>query len=483
VASSQSEHERSHSNLTLAVLSLAALAYSLLQSLVTPALPTIQHAFGASESGTAWVLTAYLLSAAVATPILGRLGDIHGKRMTLIVVLAGLAVGTLVAAIATSLPLMIVGRVIQGFGGGVFPLAFGIIRDEFPQEKVAGSIGLVSALLGLGGGLGVVLAGVIVDNLSYHWLFWIPMIAVLVALLATIVVIPDSPMRAPAAINWLGAALMSIGLVAVLLAVSETSTWGWGSPKTLGLIAAGLVVLGLWVANELRAQSPLVDMRVMAIRGVWTTNLVAVLLGIGMLAAFVLIPQFAQMPEASGYGFGSSVTAAGLLLLPMALVMLVVGALAGHVERRFGSKFAVLAGAAFTLGAYVLLLVAHDSKLPIYIASAVLGVGIGLAFAAMANLIVGAVPPDQTGVATGMNTVARSVGAAFGGQLAATFVSGSVGAGGLPTVAGFNHAFLMAIIALVVALLAAFAIPTTRSRPRAGSRAQATEPLAAPDRA
>jgi EmrB/QacA subfamily drug resistance transporter len=439
-------------NLTLAVLAVSALAYSLLQSLVSPALPTIQHALGASESGVAWLLTAYLLSAAVATPILGRLGDIKGKRRILIVCLVGLAVGSLIAAIATSLPLMILGRVIQGLGGGVFPLAFGIIRDEFPREKVPGSIGLVSALLGLGGGLGVVLAGVIVENLNYHWLFWIPLIVILVALVATVVAVPESPVRAPASVNWLGAALLSIGLVAVLLAVSETSTWGWGSPKTLGLIAFGLVVLAIWVRVELRSRNPLVDMRMMAVRGVWTTNVVAVLLGVGMLTAFVLIPQFVEAPPQAGFGFGSGVTAAGLFLLPMALVMLGVGAVAGRVEARFGSKFAVMAGSAFTLSAYVLLLVAHDSKLPIYLASALLGVGIGLAFAAMANLIVQAVPPAQTGVATGMNTVARSVGAAFGGQLAATFLAGSVGASGIPQVSGFNQAFLMAIIACLGAL-------------------------------
>jgi EmrB/QacA subfamily drug resistance transporter len=445
---------------------MSALAYSLLQSLVSPALPTIQHALGASENGVAWLLTGYLLSAAVATPILGRLGDIHGKRRILIVCLLGLAVGSLIAAVATSLPLMIFGRVVQGLGGGVFPLAFGIIRDEFPREKVAGSIGLVSALLGLGGGLGVVLAGVIVENLNYHWLFWIPLIVIVVALAATVVAVPESRERAPGSVNWLGAALMSVGLVAVLLAVSETTTWGWGSAKTLGLIAAGLVALAVWVRVELTSANPLVDMRMMAVRGVWTTNVVAVLLGVGMLTAFVLIPQFAEMPTEAGFGFGSGVTAAGLFLLPMSLVMLCVGAVAGRIEARLGSKFAVLAGTAFTLAGFVLLLVAHDSKLPIYLASALLGVGIGLAFAAMANLIVQSVPPDQTGVATGMNTVARSVGAAFGGQLAATFVADSVVAGGLPEVAGFNQAFLVAIIACVGALVFGALAPGRRKAPR-----------------
>ena len=172
---------RSTPTVTLAVLSLGAISYSLLQSLVAPALPDIQEATGASASAVSWILTSYLHAASVATPILGRLGDIHGKERVLFWVLVALAVGTLLSAVASSLPLLIAGRVIQGAAGGIFPLAFAILRDEFPRERVAGAIGMMSSLLGIGGGLGVVLAGVIVDNLSYHWLFWIPLVAIVLS--------------------------------------------------------------------------------------------------------------------------------------------------------------------------------------------------------------------------------------------------------------------------------------------------------------
>ncbi|HMI70198.1 MAG TPA: MFS transporter, partial [Solirubrobacteraceae bacterium] len=235
-----SPSERQHYGITLAVLALAGLAYALLQSLVAPALPEIQHSLHASESGVTWVLTSYLLSASVATPLLGRLGDIHGKERVLIGVLVALAIGTVVSALATSLPVMVAGRVVQGAGGGIFPLAFAIIRDEFPRERVAGGIGLISAILGIGAGAGIVLAGVIVDNLSYHWLFWFPLVAVVVAIVATAMFVPESPIKAPARISWGAAALLSAGLAAVLLAVSQAATWGWASARTLGLIAAGL---------------------------------------------------------------------------------------------------------------------------------------------------------------------------------------------------------------------------------------------------
>ena len=164
----------------LAVLSLGGISYALLQSLVVPALPQIQSSLHTSESAVGWVLTAYLLSASVATPIIGRLGDMYGKERLLMIVLVLLAFGTLISAVASSLWLMLLGRVIQGAGGGIFPLAFSIIRDEFPNERVPGAIGLVSSLLGIGGGAGVVFAGVVTENLSYHWLFWFPLAMIVV---------------------------------------------------------------------------------------------------------------------------------------------------------------------------------------------------------------------------------------------------------------------------------------------------------------
>ena len=339
------ETDRQHPSLTFLVLALAGTSYSLLQSLVAPALPNIEHALHTSENSVSWVLTSYLLSASVATPVIGRLGDMYGKERLLMIVLALLSAGTLVSALASSLPLMLVGRVIQGAAGGIFPLAFGIIRDEFPRARVAGAIGLMSALLGVGGGAGVVLAGPIVDHLSFHYLFWLPLIPVVLATVLTHFFVPESPVRVPGRVNWTGAALMSLGLAAVLVAVSETATWHWLSWKTLVAIAVGLVLLAFWVRSETRSPTPLVDMKMMRIRGVWTTNTVALLLGFGMYSSFILIPQFVETPTRAGYGFGSSVTQAGLFLAPTTLALLIVGAQTGRLEKLFGSKPPLLAGA------------------------------------------------------------------------------------------------------------------------------------------
>jgi EmrB/QacA subfamily drug resistance transporter len=458
MAATATTQSRTHPTLILAVLSLGGVAYAMLSSSVVPALPTIQHDLHTSETGIAWLLTAYLLSASVGTAILGRLGDMYGKERLLLVTLAILAVGTLIAAVSDSLIVMIVGRFIQGASGGIFPLAFGIVRDEFPQEKVAGSIGLLSAILGVGAGFGIVLSGVIVEHLDYHWLFWIPLIAILIAAFATWRYIPESPVRVPGKINWLAAALMTVGLSTVLIAISETTTWGWGSTKTLGLIAAGLVVSAAWVAVEVRASNPLIDMTMMRIRGVWTTNLAAFLLGAGMYASFIVFPQFAQLPRSTGFGFGVSVVVSGLYLLPSTVGMTILGMYAGRISQRFGSRAALLAGTAFTTAAFALLAVAHSHPYDLLVAAALLGVGIGLAFAALGNLIVQAVSSHQTGVASGMNTVMRTLGGALGGQLSATFIATNV-AHGEPTVTGFTDTFLMATGFLLVCLLSALLVP------------------------
>ena len=456
-----SHAQRQRPAVTLAVLALGAMAYSLLQSGVAPALPNIQSSLHASETGVSWVFTAYLLSASIGTPILGRLGDMYGKEKWLLYTLVGLAAGTLLAALASSLWLLILARVIQGFGGGIFPLAFGIVRDEFPRERVAGAIGLLSAILGIGGGLGVVAAGVIVKTLDYHWLFWIPLVTITTAAVLTWRLVPESPIRVPGRVNWLAAFLMASGLSTVLIAISQTTKWGWGSPKTLGLIAAGTAILAAWVATELQAREPLVDMAMMRLRGVWTTNLAAFLLGAGMFSSFILVPQFVETPTRTGFGFGASITGGGLFLLPATLMLIIVGALAGRVAARFGSKRALVVGSASAMTSFAMLLFFHHHPWNFYVSMAILGVGIGLAFAAMGNLIVEAVPPEQTGVATGMNTVLRTVGGALGAQIGATFIAGNVSRG-QPTVHGYSLAFLMATLALALGIVASLAVPDRR---------------------
>jgi EmrB/QacA subfamily drug resistance transporter len=449
---------RQHYGITFAVLALAGFAYSIMSAIVSPALPDIEHAMNTSANGGAWVLTAFLLSTSVFTPIAGRVGDMFGKERMLIVTLAIVAAGSILCAVAGSLPVLIGGRVLQGVGGAVFPLAFGIIRDEFPATRIPSGIALMSALIGIGGGLGIVVAGPIVENIGLTWIFWLPLIATVIALVATFFFVPESPVKTPGRVNYVSALLLSGWLVALLVGVSQSSSWGWTDGRTLGLFALAIVLAAAWVRSERRSDEPLVDMEMMGVRGVWTVNLSALMLGAGMYSAFILIPTYVQEPASSGYGFGASITQSGLYLVPSALLMLVVGPVAGRLTNSFGARVPLVLGSAITTVAFVLLAVEHDHKLAIYLGSGLMGIGIGLAFASLANLIVAAVPPQQTGVATGINTMVRTVGGAIGSTIGAAVLTSTV-VGGVPTSAGFTDAFLLAAGAGVLSLLASLLVP------------------------
>jgi EmrB/QacA subfamily drug resistance transporter len=450
--------QRVRPNVVLLVLSVAALAYAVLSSAVIPALPTFQHALHASETGVTWLVTGFLLSASVGTAIIGKLGDMYGKQRLLVWTLIVLAAGTLLAALSGSLPELIAARVIQGVAGGIFPLSFGIVRDEFPANRVSGSIGLMSAILGIGGGFGLLIGGLIDEHLSWHWLFWIPLAAMVAGAFCTWRFIPESRVRASGGVNWGAAVLLTTGMSAVLVAIAQTTTWGWASPRTLALLAGGLVVCGLWIGVELRSRHPLVDMAMMRVRGVWTVNLAAFLLGGGLYTFFLVLPQFAQLPVSTGFGYGASVVVAGLYLLPSALVMGVLGTVAGRVERRFSSRRALIAGAAIAAVACGWLAIASQHPYDMLLSGALFGVGIGLSFSALGNLIVQAVPEEQTGVASGMNTVLRTLGGAVGGQIAATFIVSST-VHGRPSLSGFTETFAMAALFLAGCVGAGLLIP------------------------
>ena len=465
--------DRPHPLRSLAVLAIGALGFAVAQTTLIPTLGELRDELGTDTSGVAWVLTGYLLAAAVATPIAGRLGDMLGKRRLFVASLLVFASGNAVAALGDTLEVVVAGRVLQGVGGGIIPLAISIIRDEFPAERVPGSIGLISAIFGIGGGLGLVLGGVVTDALSYHWIFWMGAIVAVLAALAAQLFVPESPVRTPGRVDVRGAVLLAAGLVPPLFAISRANEWGWGSGRTLGLIAAGVALLAVFVAVERRTAEPLADVRALSAPPVLMTNLTTLLVGFGMFGSFMLIPQLAETPPASGYGFGLDATGAGLLLLPGSLVMLLAGPVSGLLGGRFGSKVPLGIGAVVTGAGLFVLGLFHATQAEVVAANVIMSVGFGLVFAAIPNLIVSAVPPAQTGEAIGVNTLVRSVGASLGTQVTAAIIAGTVAAGSpLPTEGGYVAAFVLCAAVAVLAGLAATLIP------RAGETPAVRRPLA-----
>ena len=458
--------DRAKPNRTLFILALGALAYTLAQTMIVPALPQIQRDLHTTAANVTWLLTAFLLASSITTPIVGRFGDMYGKERMLLFALAVFGVGNLIAAFGHSLPVYIVGRSVQGAGGAILPLAIGIIRDEFPREKVATGIGTISAMFGIGGGIGLVVSGVLVDALGVDSIFWLGVIASVLAAIATWRFVPESPVRVQARIDYLGAALLTGTLVALLIGVSEGNSWGWTSTKVLGLFAAAIVFGVVWAWHELRTVDPLVDLRLMRQKAMWTVNLSAFAIGFAMFGSYILIPQLVQAPKSTGYGFGASVTLSGLYLLPSALLMLFSGPLSGRISTVRGSRLPLKLGCVASGIAYFLLAAMHAQPWQIFLGGAVLGLGIGLAFAAMANLVVDAAPQEMTGVASGVNTIVRSIGGAIGGQVAAAILTASASASGIPGESGYTGAFLMSGFGAIIALGAASLVP----KPGVGDR-------------
>jgi EmrB/QacA subfamily drug resistance transporter len=467
------EHDRQHHNVTLAILATVGTAFALQQTMVIPALPAFQRELHTTTAWVTWVLTVFLLVASVATPLLGKLGDQHGKERMLLISLAVFLAGCVGCAVAWSIASLIAFRALAGVGSAVFPLSFAIIRDEFPREKVGVAIGLVSAVFGVGGGFGIVISGLIVDNLSWRWLFVIGSIPVALCIPLVHRYVPESPIKTKSRLDWVGAVLLSVGLVALLLALTEGESWGWTSGGVLGLFAAAAVVLAAWVAAELLVPEPMVDMHVFAKRPVLLTNVDALITGFAMFGTFVLIPNFVETPRGLSseaarvvdYGFDASATKAGLYLLPSSIALLFAGPVAGLIGRRTGFKWPLSAGMLLAGVSAASLALWHEHPWQILAAMPSLGIGVGFAFAAMATLITESVRATETGVATGMNTVMRTVGGVIGGQVGAAILSAHwIGATEVPSLRGYEIAFAIAAAAAFVGAVVALFVTPPRER-------------------
>ena len=452
------EETRQHYNITLAVLALAGLAYALQQTMIVPALPSLQHDLHTSSAWATWLFTSFLLVSAVVTPMLGKLGDQYGKERFLLISLIIFFVGCFAAIFAWNIWSLIAFRAIQGFGGAVFPLSFAIVFDEFPADKIGGGVGMVSAVLGVGGGLGLVLSGLLIDLGSWRWLFIVGAAVVGIAVIGVWRFVPESPVKTPSKVDLLGALFLSALLISLLLALTEGPGWGWGSSRVIGLFVAAAIFSFAWVRTELTVPEPMIDMRMFMHRTVLFTNITAVFTGFAMFGAFVLLPSLMQRHPGGAvhYGFGLSPTLTGLYLLPGGLLGFIAGPIAGRLGSRYGSRLPLVLGLVLASIGIALLALFHAHPWQISIWMIGIGIGVPFAFAAMAKLIVDAVRPSETGIATGMNTVMRTVGSVLGGQVGAAIVSAdTITHTHIPAESAFVAAFwVSAAVAIVGAGLA-----------------------------
>jgi MFS family permease len=442
------------------VLAVGALDFGLEQFAVIPILPAVQQAEDSSLTATTWLLTGFSLAAIASAPLLGRLGDMYGKRRLLLVSVTAFGVGSLVCALAGSLEWLIGGRVIQGMGAALGPLAIGLARDHAPRQRAPVWIGLLVAMAGAGAALGLVLGGVLVDHVSVAAVFWFLFGLATVLFLAISLFVPETPLRDAVRPDWAGGVLLSGTLLAALLAISEGNNWGWSSLRVVALGVASAVLLASFVTVERSTSTPLIEMRLLARRAAWSANLVAFAMGFSLFIAGVIVPQISTLPAVSGYGLGLTFTQTGLVLLPGAIAIVVGGWASGALVRRTGVRALVGCGAVLAGAAYAGLALDHGSVAPVVAANIALGLGIGLAFAATTNLVVHSVDERRTSVFAATTAVSRFTGAALGAQIAAAIViAAGVASDGFPAESGFTDAFVLGLVAAVGALMASVAIP------------------------
>ncbi|MFE7649460.1 MFS transporter [Streptomyces phaeoluteigriseus] len=450
----------------VATLALAGITAAIMQTLVTPLIAELPQILDTSSSNAAWVITVTLLAAAVCVPVVGRLGDLLGKRRMLLACAVPLIVGSVVCALASDVVTMIVGRGLQGMGMGMLPLGIALLRDVLPAEKLSSSIALVSASMGIGGGLGLPIAAAIAQYANWRVLFWGSAGMAVVVTLLIWFLIPDVPAGAKGQrFDLPGALGLGVGLVCLLLAVSKGADWGWGSGATLGLFGGAVVVLVAWGFWETRTTDPLTDLRTTARPRVLLTNLASVFVGFAMYASMLVMPQLLQFPEATGYGLGQSMLATGLWMAPGGIMMMFVSPLGGKLTNARGPKFTLVCGALVIAAGYGLSMALMGSAWGLMVVGIVINSGVGLAYGSMPALIMSSVPVSETAAANGFNTLMRSLGTSIGAAVIGVILAQTtttMGGYSLASEDGFRTALLVGGgLALVSAAVASF-IPGVR---------------------
>jgi MFS family permease len=450
----------------LLVVGFAALAVSLTQALLIPVLSTLPITLDTSVSNVEWLLTSTLLVGAVAVPVFGRLGDMFGKRRMMLIALSALIVGSLITCFTSNIALLIVGRAVQGASMATIPLGISLLSSTLPRERVGSAIALISAMLGVGGALALPVASLIGEHADFHALFWITAIGGILAFAAVVFVVPESPNRSGGRVDLVGAVLLSATLVALLLPLAQTATWGWSSTRVIGLLALAAVLLVVFGWSQTRITQPLVDLAALRRRPIVLTNVTSILFGFALFASMIGTAGYVQAPKETGYGFGASILVSGLVMLPSGLMMLVFAPVAARLITLRGAPQTLALGAFIVGLGWLMRIVVTGSLWEVVLGSTVIGIGTGIGYAAMPTLINEHTPVHELAAANGLNTLARSIGtslaSAIGGSLlAATTIT--LGAYQLPSLTAYRELFALCVVASFVAAGLALTIPKRRA--------------------
>lgn len=447
---------------TVAVLAYCGILMAVMQTVVVPLLPDLPRLTGASAGAVSWTVTAALLSGAVLTPLLGRAGDMYGKRRVLLLSFSLMTAGSVICALTSDIAVLIAARALQGAASCVVPLSISILRDELPPQRRGSAVALMSSTVGVGAALGLPAAAVVVQYANWHAMFWVTAALGATGVALIRLAVPESPVREPGRFDVTGALGLAAGLVCLLLAVSQGGQWGWTSIPVLALFTGAAVVLGLWSLQQWRAERPLVDLRLVSRPRVGLSHVAALLTGFAFYANSLVTAQLVQAPEASGYGLGLSIVQTGLCLLPGGLTMLLFSPVSARISEARGPRITLALGAAVIAGGYALRVADSRQLWMIMVGATVVATGTTLAYSALPALILHAVPPGQTASANGVNVLMRTIGQAVSSAAVAAVLvhhTGLVGGNPVPTLHGYLLAFAVAGAVALAACAVALAIP------------------------
>ena len=451
--------------LILISLYCATASYGTLQSIVVPVLPEVARQLNATPAQSGWVLTSFLMVGGAVTPVLGRLGDLYGNLRVMAVTLVIFALGATVSLLSPTIEILIIGRLLQGFGAATVSIGYALVRDLYPPGQAVSAVGRLAGATAASAAVGLSLAGVVSMYFDFRAIFVLPLVAALVALVLIIPQLssePRPPARQDANVNWVGAILFFGGIAFLLVAITQAGSSTWMEPIAIVVSVASFLSLTGWVVSEQQARHPLLDIRLLIAPGVRLINATTLMAGAFAVGAFSLLPIALQTAAPAGLGLNAAVV--GLIALPISCLNFAASSLSGAVADRVGTRRMLAVG--FILSGVALGLVGfvHTEPWTYVIASAIHGLGIGFFFSALPVLTMLLAEPGQSGSAAGVFSTLRSVGSAIGTQvifvLLAASTQGNPGSGVIP-----------AYWAVVCFWVAAFvlAVSVARNTKRTGS--------------
>jgi MFS family permease len=503
----------------LAILSCIATMVMYAETMLIPAIPDLLNYFHVSYSMSSWILTAYLVSGAVMTPIAGKLSDIYGRKKILLIIMVIYAVGVSLSGFAANIYFMLIARAIQGIGMSMFPIAFGIVRDQFPREKISIGQGIITSMFASGAVMGLAVGGIIVQNYGWRTTFFtiIPIAIALLLIIRRFIHVDDDDhdhdelkqqqqeqrqkqskivengnnftksnknKKLATHIDIKGTITLAATVTLFLLVLTFIETSGSSSGSNIDtanvngafskssnnnpltqsllpfLIIAGIVSFILFVTVERRSKNPLVDFKLMLNKSILPANLIIMLVGMSMFMVFQTIPILVRNPQP--VGFGEDAISTGKVQLPFAIILLIFGPTSGFIVSKLGSLNPIIFGTFITAAGFIGLLLYHSTELLVSTNLAILSTGLSLTSVGAMNVIILSTPRQFSGISLGMSTLMRIIGSSIGPALAGMYMQthqSLLNNNGIaqyyPSSASFNLIFLSAVVFSIVSILLA----------------------------